>query len=200
MTNEQKLREALQDADSVLQMADRSTAWKQERDRCRQRIAGALSEPQTSDEGTPTETPLTDAEVERLYGPLSDTFGTSLAGRFAEFTSRLERTLHAKERELAEAKTELKEHLSSSVDYKLVDGIRQLAQAAISWQGNFKALDDYVNAAPPPATPRGDGGEAIGHDKAQELIATHVRQIQILAEQFGYDPAEWLNDETAQNA
>ena len=97
MTNEQKLREALQDADSVLQMADRSTAWKQERDRCRQRIAGALSEPQTSDEGTPTETPLTDAfsQVPRVQK------------EWLEFSEILERTLHAKERELHEKQMEL---------------------------------------------------------------------------------------------
>ena len=48
------------------------------------------------------DTPLTDAEVERLYGPLSDTFGISLAGRFSNFARTLERALHAKERELAE--------------------------------------------------------------------------------------------------
>ena len=43
--------------------------------------------------------------------------------------------------ELADAKAELKKHLSSSVDYDLVDGIRQLAQAAISWKENCETLE-----------------------------------------------------------
>lgn len=37
------LLEALEDADSVLLMADRSQAWREERDRCRARIAAALT-------------------------------------------------------------------------------------------------------------------------------------------------------------
>jgi hypothetical protein len=36
------LLEALRDADTVLMMADRSNAWRCERDRCRERIATAL--------------------------------------------------------------------------------------------------------------------------------------------------------------
>ena len=48
---------------------------------------------------------------------------------------------HADKTELADAKAELKKHLSSSVDYDLVDGIRQLAQAAVSWQGNCETLE-----------------------------------------------------------
>jgi hypothetical protein len=36
------------------------------------------------------------------------------------------------------------------------------------------------------------------HDEAQESIARMVRQIQIICDQYGYDPCEWLNDETAQ--
>jgi hypothetical protein len=36
------------------------------------------------------------------------------------------------------------------------------------------------------------------HDEAQAAITTMVRQIQIISDQYGYDPCEWLNDETAQ--
>lgn len=34
--------------------------------------------------------------------------------------------------------------------------------------------------------------QPIGHEQAQALIAEHVRQIEILCDQFGYDPNEWL--------
>lgn len=37
--------------------------------------------------------------------------------------------------------------------------------------------------------------EPQGHDEAQELIASHVQQIQIIADAFGYDPFEWLADD-----
>jgi hypothetical protein len=36
------------------------------------------------------------------------------------------------------------------------------------------------------------------HDEAQQAIARMVRQIQIICDEYGYDPTEWLNDETAQ--
>lgn len=38
------------------------------------------------------------------------------------------------------------------------------------------------------------------HDEAQQSIARMVRQIQIICDQYGYDPTEWLNDETAQGS
>lgn len=31
------------------------------------------------------------------------------------------------------------------------------------------------------------------HDEAQERVQFHVRQIQIIADAFGYDPSQWLN-------
>lgn len=34
--------------------------------------------------------------------------------------------------------------------------------------------------------------EQIGHEEAQQSIAQHVREIEILCDQFGYDPQEWL--------
>jgi hypothetical protein len=37
------------------------------------------------------------------------------------------------------------------------------------------------------------------HDEAQAAIGRMVRQIQIICDQYGYDPTEWLNDETAQS-
>jgi len=37
------------------------------------------------------------------------------------------------------------------------------------------------------------------HDEAQASIARMVRQIQIICDQYGYDPTEWLNDETARS-
>jgi len=43
--------------------------------------------------------------------------------------------------ELTEAKIELKRHLTSSVEYDLVDGIRQLAQVALTNKGNVKTLE-----------------------------------------------------------
>jgi hypothetical protein len=36
------------------------------------------------------------------------------------------------------------------------------------------------------------------HDEAQAAISRMVMQIQIICDQYGYDPTEWLNDETAQ--
>jgi len=36
------------------------------------------------------------------------------------------------------------------------------------------------------------------HDEAKAAITSMVRQIQIICDEYGYDPAEWLNDETAQ--
>jgi len=46
--------------------------------------------------------------------------------------------------ELAEARTELKRHLTSSVEYDLVDGIRQLAQVALTNKGNVETLETYL--------------------------------------------------------
>jgi hypothetical protein len=37
-----------------------------------------------------------------------------------------------------------------------------------------------------------------GHDEAQARIAAAVREIQILSDEYGYDPAQWLQDEVAQ--
>lgn len=37
----------------------------------------------------------------------------------------------------------------------------------------------------------------MGHDEAQAQIAEHVRAIEIIADEFGYDPYEWLADEKA---
>ena len=36
------------------------------------------------------------------------------------------------------------------------------------------------------------------HDEAKAAVASMVRQIQIICDEYGYDAAEWLNDETAQ--
>lgn len=33
---------------------------------------------------------------------------------------------------------------------------------------------------------------SVGHDQAQAAIAQHVREIEILCDQFGYDRNEWL--------
>lgn len=35
-------------------------------------------------------------------------------------------------------------------------------------------------------------------DCARDRIEAAVRQIQIISDEFGFDPCEWLNDETAQ--
>ena len=39
---------------------------------------------------------------------------------------------------------------------------------------------------------RSDPEYRIGHEKAKTEIAQHVRQIEILCDVFGYDPAEFL--------
>ena len=36
--------------------------------------------------------------------------------------------------------------------------------------------------------------EQIGDEEAQRSITQHVREIEILCDQFGYDPNEWLAD------
>ena len=35
-------------------------------------------------------------------------------------------------------------------------------------------------------------------DDAKERIKAAVREIQIICDEFGFDPCEWLNDDTAQ--
>lgn len=103
MTTEQKLREALQRIkdDTILDRQDANyykrimlvhISWCEE----------ALSaEPQTSDEGTPGETPLTDAEAIRFARLLIDWSSpserqvTELVP--SEFARQLERTLHEQE-------------------------------------------------------------------------------------------------------
>jgi hypothetical protein len=37
------------------------------------------------------------------------------------------------------------------------------------------------------------------HDEAMAAVTTMVRQLKIICDQYGYDPAEWLNDGTAQH-
>src|SRR5216684_4318596 len=44
-------------------------------------------------------------------------------------------------RKASQASAELKKHLTSTVEYDLVDGIRQLAQQALTWKGNFEDLE-----------------------------------------------------------
>jgi hypothetical protein len=56
-----------------------------------------------------SDTPRTDEIVERLYGPLSDRFETSLAGRFAKFARTLERENTALREQLRLAQEQLKE-------------------------------------------------------------------------------------------
>jgi hypothetical protein len=53
------------------------------------------------------DTPYTDEMVEKLYGPLSATFPSSLAARFADFARSLERRLQAAEAELARLRSEM---------------------------------------------------------------------------------------------
>lgn len=38
---------------------------------------------------------------------------------------------------------------------------------------------------------------ATGHSDAQDQIAKAVHAIQVICGEFGYDPCEWLNDQTA---
>jgi hypothetical protein len=37
----------------------------------------------------------------------------------------------------------------------------------------------------------------MGHDDAMSSIASHVHEIQVLCDAFGYDPSQWLQDEVA---
>jgi hypothetical protein len=39
--------------------------------------------------------------------------------------------------------------------------------------------------------------KGIGHDDAVSSIASHVHEIQVLCDAFGYDPSQWLQDEVA---
>jgi hypothetical protein len=55
---------------------------------------------------------------------------------------------------------------------------------------------EQLHALRHPSHPTGSDG--LTHATAQEQIQQYVRQIQILSEQFGYDPTEWLQDEVAQ--
>ena len=51
------------------------------------------------------------------------------------------KTKNKLERELAEATDEVNRHTSSSVRYELLDGIRQLAQVALTQTGNVETLE-----------------------------------------------------------
>lgn len=51
------------------------------------------------------------------------------------------KTKNQLERELAEATDEVNRHTSSSVRYELLDGIRQLAQVALTQTGNVETLE-----------------------------------------------------------
>jgi len=51
------------------------------------------------------------------------------------------------ESKLARARDELREHLSSSVEYDLVDGIRQLAQAALTYKELVETLEAKLEEA-----------------------------------------------------
>jgi hypothetical protein len=51
------------------------------------------------------------------------------------------------EKELSEARKELGKHLVSTVEYGLVDGIRQIAQAALAWKGNSEQAELMYQAA-----------------------------------------------------
>jgi hypothetical protein len=39
--------------------------------------------------------------------------------------------------------------------------------------------------------------KGMGHDDAISSIASHVHEIQVLCDAFGYDPSQWLQDEVA---
>ena len=98
---------------------------------------GALSaEPQTSDEGTPTGTPLTDAE-ERWGGWSGDEFQCV----DSSFARQLERALQAKERELAKLHA-IPEDAAISADGTVYYNITRLAHWAEEYECAMKCLDE----------------------------------------------------------
>lgn len=81
-------------------------------------------------------------------------------------------------RKADQARDELKRHLSSSVDYDLVDGIRQLAQIALTSAGNVETLALKLDQAREAAL-----GEAI--ESCTELLRQGAGQSH-------YDIPSWM--------
>lgn len=144
-----------------------------------------LSQPPTSDEGTP----LTDAFWEVTRNKERISYRAVSPSEAIEFCFQLEERLNAAEKQLGEC-TGGYETLERTLHAKERE-LFATRRDRDDWMLKATYRDESVSAAP-------QDEDVFGHKEAQAQIELCVREIQTLCDAFGYDPTEWLNDETAQ--